>query len=189
MIISDTHNLVFQPVERTGSQTIESLLLSADPNSRWLGNFRHERVAVPVGYSLLISRRDSVERLISWWSKAVTIDYMGSPLWTTFESFLSLMVANLNQPFLHDPQSSLYAPHQKLINDLLVRCPIPQSYYWEGVTPAYTVEYATFEADVRGLPFVPVGAAVPVVDSTNWELSDVQFDGMAALANLYDWGV
>lgn len=186
MIISHKYNLVFQPVERTGSQTIETLLKEKDPDCTWLGNFRHEKVTVPDGYQLIISKRNPLERLISWFTKASSVSHMGSPLWTTFEEFLNFMVANQSALFLHDLTASLYAPHQKLIGELLVRFPIPQSYYWENANPTFVIDYANFEANVRNLPFVESSDVVPVVDATDWDLAQIQFEGMEQLAIQYE---
>ncbi len=184
MIQCDQLKLSYLPIERTGSQSIETLLRSLDSTTHHTGNHRHGLDTVPDGYAFMVSTRDPAERLASYFTRGKRdVEEFGfGKYYSTFKEYVRWLVATKEMPFLDDIAGALFSPRCKLINGRLVTQPRQQTFYLsQAPTPDYTIRHATFEADVRRLPFVSAETVVPHVDDTAWDWDSLAFDGLATL--------
>lgn len=189
MIISDLLQTAFLPVERTGSQSLELLMKEKDPNL-YRASHRHGKSEVPENYNFIISKRNPLTRLASYYKKTTLNDWMGyGKYFNTFEDFVKLINLYKYNSFFDNAESRLYAPHDKIMpGGELLQFPIPQKEFWKDMpTPTFIINHETYEQDIRNLPFVEESDLIPQYDGNDWNIDDYAFDGMEELANSYDW--
>lgn len=184
MIQCDQLKVCFLPIERTGSQSLEQLLLSLDPTLHHTGGHRHAIAEVPRSYKLVVSTRDPIQRLASCFTRSqVGSEFGYGKFFTNFESYVRWLLETRYLPWLDDPSHALFAPRCKLINNELVTQPRPQAYYLSRIRkPNYEIHHSNYESDIRKLTFIPGDLEeLPHIDDTDWDLEALRFDGMSDL--------
>lgn len=120
-------NVVFAPIERCASRSIESYLFQHDPDGYRLGTHRHSCSASELtGISpskIYVPTRHPWTRLCSMYSADVSRQMGGYGIfWTTMSEYLDFYIANIDTKFLDDYSiiPNLFSPMNKLIDNQIV---------------------------------------------------------------------
>ena len=191
MIISPLYSMAILAVEGGGEHSITQILSERDPNFHYKcdGNLDCAigKCAIPAGYQYVFVDRDSTGRLMSYFH---SLDKYQKTFYSGFEQYMNFIVDNKSLSFLDEGVfARIINPCAKLYRgDYTIRCfPRSKSYFLSDLpTPDITINYNTFDADVRSTFNLLPSDNVPPVDDGSWTEQDYTFNGMQSLILQYE---